>query len=165
MFSIVDGTSTHIDKAAAIWARATAARDGDDDVASLAEARPVISRVLESSPHALLAIAVNEDGTAVAFGAIAPVPGAMATAELHYFGVDPDHWGRGAAGELLTGIAAMLRERGFDTAVLAVYADNDRAVRLYERLGWRRQGDPVPHAHSGRPEQRYQLALHPAAGS
>ncbi|MDR7223961.1 GNAT family N-acetyltransferase [Aminobacter aminovorans] len=163
MHRIIDGTKTHVDRTAIIWARATAARDNDPDVATLDEARPVISRVLDSSEQALLAIAETADGTAVAFGAIAPMPGEDSVAELHYLGVDPDHWGKGAAAELLAGIAALLRERGFDSAELAVYSDNDRAVQLYERLGWRRLGEPVPHERSGRPEQRYRLALRPTA--
>lgn len=163
MHRIIDGTKTHVDRAAMIWAQATAARDNDPDVATVDEARPVISRVLDSSGQSLLAIAETVDGTAVAFGAIAPMPGAGTVAEIHYFAVDPDHWGKGAAVELLTGIAALLRERGFDAAELAVYQDNDRAVQLYERLGWCRLGEPVPHQRSGRPEQRYQLALRPMA--
>ncbi|MBE1204451.1 GNAT family N-acetyltransferase [Aminobacter carboxidus] len=161
MHRIIDGTTTHVDRAAMIWARATAFRDYDLDIASLDEARPVIARVLTCSPHALLAIAETADGTTVAFGAIAPMPGADSVAELHYFGVEPDHWGKGAAAELLSGIAALLRERGFAAAELAVYADNDRAIRLYERLGWRRLGEPVPHQRSRRLEQRYRLALDP----
>lgn len=161
MHRIIDGTKTHVDRAAIIWARATAARDNDPDIASLDEARPVINRVLASSPHALLVIAETADGTAVAFGAIAPMSDEERVAELHFFAVDPEHWGEGAAGELLAGIAALLRERGFDAAELAVYSDNDRAVQLYERLGWRRLGEPVPHERSGRPEQRYRLALRP----
>lgn len=163
MHRIIDGTSSHLDRAAILWARATAVRDNDPDVATLDEARPIISRVLASSERALLAIAEATDGTAVAFGAIAPMPGDGNVAELHYFGVDPNHWGKGAAVELLAGIAALLRERGFDAAELAVYSDNERAVRLYERLGWRRLGEPVPHQRSGRPEQRYRLVLRPTA--
>jgi len=163
MHRIIDGTRTHLDRAAIIWARATAVRDNDPDVATLDEARPVISKVLDSSERALLAIAEATDGTTVAFGVIAPMPGDGSAAELHYFGVDPDHWGKGAAAELLAGIAALLRERDFEAAELAVYADNKRAVQLYERLGWHRLGDPVPHHRSGRPEQRYRLALRPIA--
>lgn len=163
MHRIIDGTKTHVDRAAIIWARATAARDNDPDIASLDEARPVINRVLASSPHALLLVAETADGAAVAFGAIAPIPGEDRVAELHYLGVDPDHWGKGAAAELLAGIATLLRERGFDAAQLAVYSDNDRAVQLYERLGLRRLGAPIPNERSGRPEQRYQLALRPTA--
>ena len=67
MHRIIDGTKTHLDKAATIWARATAARDNDPDIATLDEARPVIARVLASSPHALLALAETDAGTAVAF--------------------------------------------------------------------------------------------------
>jgi hypothetical protein len=36
-----------------------------------------------------------------------------------------------------------------------------RAVALYERLGWESVGVPTPHQRTGKPEQRYELALKP----
>ncbi len=56
-------------------------------------------------------------------------------------------------------IPGFLKDRGFPEAKLAVYIDNERAVRLYKRLGWRRHDQPSPHARSGRLEQEYRLAL------
>ena len=153
---IVDGTATHLDTAASIWARATAVRDGDNEPATLDEARPVISRVL--GPGALLLIAQNASGGAAAFAAIAPIPGEPDTAELHYLGVDPDHWGHGAGRELLTALPEWARGQGFRDVWLSVYADNERAVRLYERMGWLASGTPVPNLRTGRLEQRYVLS-------
>lgn len=43
--------------------------------------------------------------------------------------------------------------------MLSVYADNERAVRLYERLGWRRESAAHPHPRTGKPELRYALQL------
>lgn len=157
MLRIIDGTQTHLDRAATIWARATAARDGDDRPATLEEARPVISRVLGQS--ALLLVAETVSGEAAAFAAIAPIPGEPDTAELHYLGVDPDHWGTGAGSELLASLPEWLRRSGFHDIRLSVYADNERAVRLYERMGWRASGTPVPHVRTGRLEQRYVLSV------
>jgi ribosomal protein S18 acetylase RimI-like enzyme len=42
---------------------------------------------------------------------------------------------------------------------LLVYADNVRAIALYRRLGWQPAGEPAPHPRTGKPEQRYELAL------
>lgn len=154
---IIDGTATHLDAAASIWARATAARDGDDKPATLEKARPVIARVL--GPGALLLIAETASGRAAAFAAIAPIPGEADTAELHYLGVDPDHWGHGAGRELLSALPEWLDGRGFREVWLSVYADNQRAVRLYERVGWHASGTPAPNLRTGRLEQRYVLSL------
>jgi len=60
---------------------------------------------------------------------------------------------------LLVAAAALLREAGFVRAVLDVYADNLRAVRLYEKLGWHRIGSPRPHAGTGRLLADYSLDL------
>ncbi|MEU8230540.1 hypothetical protein AB0C12_13180 [Actinoplanes sp. NPDC048967] len=39
------GPGEHLDDAAMIWAEATAARDGDAEIAALSVARPIIQRV------------------------------------------------------------------------------------------------------------------------
>lgn len=64
--------SRGIEEAAQIWAEATAARDGDEDVADLSLSRPVIEAVLDGSPAAFVLVARTEDGTAVGFVAVAP---------------------------------------------------------------------------------------------
>lgn len=149
-----------IDAAAQIWAEATAARDGEDEVAELADSRPIIQGVLDRSPGALLLLARTEAGDPVAFAAVEPAAGARReTAELCYFGVSPASWGQGVGERLLRGLAAELAAAKFTTAELSVYVDNVRATRLYERLGWRAYGDPTPHPKTGKPEQRYRLAL------
>ncbi|MEJ6784221.1 GNAT family N-acetyltransferase [Aminobacter sp. Piv2-1] len=45
-----------------------------------------------------------------------------------------------------------LKRRDFDEMRLSVYADNERAAGLYERMGWRPSGEPMPHSRGGRPE-------------
>lgn len=159
MPTIIDGTDSHLDIAAQIWAEATSTRDGDDDVAPLNISRPIIARVLESSRRALLLVILNDAGEAVGFAAIAPVPENAEMAEFHYVGVSPYVWGGGFGKQLMAAVPAVLKERDFTAAKLAVYADNPRAVRLYEHLGWRRHGDPAPHPRSGRTEQEYRLSI------
>jgi ribosomal protein S18 acetylase RimI-like enzyme len=58
-----------------------------------------------------------------------------------------------------------LAAEGFTDAQLMVYVSNDRAVDLYQRLGWRPEGSPTPHPRTGKPEQRYRLALTGARSS
>jgi ribosomal protein S18 acetylase RimI-like enzyme len=149
-----------IDAAAQIWAEATAARDGDDEVAELADSRPIIQGVLDRSPGSLLLVARTDNGEPLAFAAVEPATGpGRATAELCYFGVSPPSWGQGVGERMLRGLADELAAGKFTVAELSVYVDNVRATRLYERLGWRAFGDPTPHVRTGKPEQRYRLAL------
>ena len=151
---------------AQLWAEATAARDGDPDVAALEVSRPVLAPVLDQ-PGAVLVIALDEDEQVVAFAVAEPMPGhrgpgaaaAAATAEVRYVGVWPGRWGAGLGSGVMRFLAAELAAAGFLDAQLLVYADNEKAVRLYERLGWRRRGPLAPHPRTGRPEQRYHLRL------
>ncbi len=53
-----------IDAAAQIWAEATAARDGEDEVADLADSRPIIQGVLDRSPGSMLLLARTAHGDA-----------------------------------------------------------------------------------------------------
>jgi len=148
-----------VDDAAQIWAEATAARDGDDEVADLRDSRPIIQAVLDRSPRSMVLIARAADGTATGFAAVEPVPGGRDTARLSYLGVRHGMWGQGIAERLLAELRLRLRAGAFTRAELSVYADNQRAVALYERLGWQSTGEPTPHPRTGRPEQRYQLTL------
>ena len=146
--------------AAQIWAEATTARDGDDQVPGLDVARPVIQGVLDRSPRSFLLIARSADGAATGFAAIEPLPGGdEAGAQVSYLGVRPRRWGQGIADRLLHELRARLKAAGFTHAELAVYVDNVRATALYARAGWRACGGPAAHPGTGKPEQRYELRL------
>ena len=149
-----------IDDAAQIWAEATAARDGDDEVPGLDVSRPVIPSVLDHSSRALLLIARSADGTAAGFAAIEPLGGRNeAVAEVSYVGVRPRLWGHGVGERLLLEIGQRLKTAGYASVELSVYVDNRRATALYERLGWLPTGGPAAHPRTGKPEQRYELRL------
>jgi ribosomal protein S18 acetylase RimI-like enzyme len=160
-----------IDDAAQIWAEATAARDGDDEVPGLDVSRPVIQSVLDRSSRALLLIARSADGTAAGFAVIEPLGGRNeAVAEVSYVGVRPRLWGQGVGerlllegqgvGErLLLEIGQRLKTAGYASVELSVYVDNRRATALYERVGWLPTGGPGAHPRTGKPEQRYELRL------
>jgi len=157
---IVDRSRQHLAEAARIWVEATAERDGEAVAGPLGPSRDLIQQALDASPQSLLLISVDERGAVVGFATAAPrSPGDGTTAELRYLGVRPDAWGQGAGTSLLLSAAELLREAGFARVVLEVYADNLRAVRLYEKLGWRRAGAAHPHADSGRSLEDYSLAL------
>jgi ribosomal protein S18 acetylase RimI-like enzyme len=146
--------------AAQIWAEATAAREGDDEVPGLDVARPVIQAVLDRSPRSFLLIARSADGTVAGFAAVEPPAGVdEAGAQVSYLGVRPQMWGRGIAERLLQELRVRLKAAGFTHAELAVYVENVRATALYERLGWQARGAPTPHPGTRKPEQRYELRL------
>ncbi len=158
---IIDATGRAclIDDAAQIWAEATAARDGDDDIPGLEISRPIIQGVLDGSSRAFLLIARRADGT-VGFAVIEPLAGISETAaEVRYIGVRPGLWGQRVGEKLLAEARQRLRAAGYARAELAVYADNRRATALYEHLGWHPCGAPTPHPGTGKPEQRYELSL------
>jgi len=152
--------SGDVTAAAQIWAEATAARDGDDQVPGLDVARPVIQGVLDRSPRSFLLVVRSADGAAAGFAAIEPLRGVDETgAQLSFLGVRPRLWGQGVAERLLLELRPRLKAAGFTHADLAVYVDNSRATALYERLGWRACGAPAPHPRTRKPEQRYELRL------
>jgi ribosomal protein S18 acetylase RimI-like enzyme len=156
---IIQGGPDHVDTAALIWAHGVTVRDGYDRVPSLEEARPGIESALANEPSLLL-LAV-EDGEAVGFLAGGPQgtgPQGTVTAYINYVGVHPGAWGRGIGEALLRALPGALTARGYTDAELLVYVDNERGVRLYERLGWIKVGDPAPHPRNGRLEQRYSFS-------
>lgn len=147
-----------VDEAAQIWAEATTERDGGTAVPELDHSRPVIEAVIDSSPRSFLLMAYDPQSVGAGFAAVAPVEEAQdEIAELRYLGVRPRAWGGGVARSLLSELPARAEELGFRRLQLSVYADNERAVELYRRLGWQADGEPVPHQRSGRLEQRYRL--------
>jgi len=121
--------------------------------------RPIIQGALDGSARSILLVAVEADDRVVGFAVTEPVPAEESTAEVSYVGVHPDRWGDGVGRDLMAALPERLRDACFSHAQLSVYIDNARAIALYERLGWLPHGVAVPHALSGRLEQRYLLNL------
>lgn len=145
----------HIEAAALIWAAATAARDGDPDVGTLEESRPLIEAAL-AEPQSALVLLILRRAEVVAFASVEP-GSADGEAKIRYLAVRPDVWGRGLGSALMGALPERLRELGFESARLSVYADNPRAVTLYESAGWQATGAIGVHPKSGRRERYFEL--------
>lgn len=89
------------------------------------------------------------DGSLAAFHwtKVDPTDGDPAAGEVYVVGVDPDHQGHGL-GSLVTLLGLdHLRSLGLTTVELYVDADNEAAVRTYERLGFTVATIDVQYAH------------------
>lgn len=73
-------------------------------------------------------VATDGDGQLVGFAA-------TTGCELLHFGTAVDTWGDGTAQELHEAVVGLLRAHA-DRISLHVFADNRRARRFYEKLGW-----------------------------
>jgi GNAT superfamily N-acetyltransferase len=149
------------DRAANIWAHATAKRDEDSfEPVDFEEAIPLIRETLSSSDRAFL-LALYEDDKMMVFAAIGPARGSddPAAGEIRYMGVAPGHWGEGWARRILVGVPGAMRDAGFTRGELWVYADNIRAIFVYEAMGWQGTNETRRHAVTGRIEQKFVLKL------
>lgn len=135
--------------AAGIWARATARRDQLPAVPFAEDKLPAVTDALSREGAELLV--ARSDDTPVAFAILVPH---IAVMEILYLAVDPPAWSLGVAGQLLDFIRRQSETAG-SALELWVIADNDRAIRSYERAGWTRTADVKVRNASGRPEQRY----------
>lgn len=90
---------------------------------------------------ALVTVALAQDGAVMGFSVVNP-----GTGYLDQIGVEPAAWGTGAARALLDH-AKQVAPAGLS---LHVNVDNPRAVRFYEREGFRRVGEGV-NPRSGLP--------------
>jgi GNAT superfamily N-acetyltransferase len=110
---------------------------------------------------AVTSIWVAVEGEAIiGFAAAGPSRTQEDIAELYAIYVLPDHWGSGAAHELMAAAIGWFREERFTTAILWVLADNPRARRFYEREGWRLDGARTEVVHGVEVEEAlYRIIL------
>lgn len=90
-------------------------------------------------PRRARLVAQDDAGTVTGFILIGPEGGddTVDRGQLFVINVDPDHWGTGVGPALHDAGVELLRDFGFESAVLWVHPDNERARRFYERRGWR----------------------------
>jgi ribosomal protein S18 acetylase RimI-like enzyme len=107
----------------------------------------------------LIVLLESAGGEALAFATAQPSGDERANALVRYFAVHPRAWGEQFGARLARALPQALRDLGFERAWLLVYPDNERAVRLYERNGWRATGETSVNPRSGRQMMRYELRL------
>lgn len=78
--------------------------------------------------------------------------------EVERFYVDREWHGRGIAAPLMSAALAAARDNGHDAAWLAVWEQNPRAVRFYEKSGFRIVGRHH-YVFDGTPEDDHLMAL------
>jgi GNAT superfamily N-acetyltransferase len=111
-------------------------------------------------PFTILAL---EEGKIVGFAMTGPSREADLPehGELYALYVGPECWGHGIGAALISSARGRLRELGFRSAVLWVFAGNARARRFYEADGWVPDGVRRTDARFGAEvgETRYQRGL------
>jgi len=90
-----------------------------------------------------------------AFGVYRDLPDDAMRGELWVLYVAPSHWGRGYGYALLRDAEEALAATGRRDLALWVLEGNDRALRFYERAGWRDDDGMKPFGDSGLYEVRY----------
>ncbi|UQX00212.1 GNAT family N-acetyltransferase [Streptomyces sp. RerS4] len=119
-----------------------AVRLGPADVAemlelvALTEPGPFLPRTVELGTY----LGIRHEGRLVAMAGERMRPPGWA--EISAVCTHPDHRGRGLARRLISGVAAVVRERG-DIPFLHAAAANTNAIRLYEAMGFTLRREPV----------------------
>lgn len=140
---------------------AHAARTGDRSRSERSQgfrdslASPDALLVVAEEGDALIGLALGRQGRG-ADGAGPPIPGLIHISAVF---VDPNHWGQGNGRQLVDALLAHAQMRNYNKAQLWTQRDNERANRLYERLGFRKSGREQDHA--GEPIAHYELTLPP----
>ncbi len=82
----------------------------------------------------------DEDGELLGWltlgGSQDPDPDSQTAGEIWALYVAPSHWRQGVGRALVRCGEVLLRSRGYESAVLWVFAGNDRARRFYEAMGF-----------------------------
>lgn len=89
-------------------------------------------------------VLAERDGAAVGIASGGPAPTEERVAGLYAMWVEPSARGSGVAERLVDTVEAWAREAGYREIGLGVTVGNDRAARLYERLGYRDTGARMP---------------------
>jgi ribosomal protein S18 acetylase RimI-like enzyme len=100
-------------------------------------ARYTFGRASRDGPATFVAI---QDEAIRGFATIRRSDSEREVGEVVALYVDPGCWGLGLGKRLIEEARRRLEERGFDEAILWVFAGNERAERFYRRDGWAREG-------------------------
>ena len=128
---------------------------GDDEEALLAVDQATWSQYTSPSPSPPAGpffhegtlpenvLVADADGRVVGYGKIehpTPLPASGHVWHVTGLAVDPAFEGRGAGQALMEALIELARERGGQRVTLRVFAPNERAQRLYKRLGFEVEG-------------------------
>ena len=92
----------------------------------------------------------EDGGSVLGFSLAGLQTGAPAGLGLLYFlYFRPEAWGEGLAAPFMERVIDDLRDQGVTMAQLWVLAENQRARRFYERLGWRPDGERSSEDYGG----------------
>jgi GNAT superfamily N-acetyltransferase len=126
-----------------------------DGIAEREEMR-LTQRLADPSIRALVAM---KGDRLIAFAMWVPSRRTPGVADLSLLFVDPASWGLGLGGQLLLEAERSMLKASFSQAELWVPVANARAIRLYERNGWRTTSESRDHPLLGFELRRYQLSL------
>jgi ribosomal protein S18 acetylase RimI-like enzyme len=143
MLQVREGTPGDIDNALEVWRSANTARRGGRPLPEATEPRV---RGYLDQPKAIFLVAEDrEDVVGMGLGlqgleddgAGPPIPGLCHISAVF---VAPDLWGEGIGRKIMLALMSEALARGYERAQLWTHADNERARRLYEGLGFKRSG-------------------------
>ncbi len=108
---------------------------------SLTAEKEFIAALPHATDQLVLGIAVKEDGRLIGVGGLHQLTDPARQAELGLFIGGPEEWGKGYGTET----TRLLCVHGFEALRLNriwlhVFADNERGLRAYARVGFRREG-------------------------
>ena len=108
--------------------------------------------VADHAPPNVLLVATDEADRVVGYTAVHPEDG-----EMFLLFVDPAHAGRGIGRMLLSAAHDALRLAGCDEAFLFTHEQNERALAVYARAGYRPDGSSRESDFRGTPVRELRL--------
>ena len=81
---------------------------------------------------------VKHNGAIIGNGSINSLSGRMSHRAELGISVRKDWWGKGVGTKLMDALIVFAREAGFEILSLDVRSDNERAIRLYEKFGFKK---------------------------
>jgi GNAT superfamily N-acetyltransferase len=89
----------------------------------------------EMNNHGVIWLAIRTGDVMIGFASLGPY--APATMKLHKLYLHPDYHGKGVGARALAEVVLIAKSNAAATLVLNVNRHNTKAIRAYERSGWR----------------------------
>lgn len=98
--------------------------------------RAFIQSRLDSKTDVLYLVKIGDE--IIGNGSINSLSGRMSHRAELGISVRKDYWGKGIGTKLMGALIAFAKNAGFEILSLDVRSDNDRAIRLYEKFGFKK---------------------------